>query len=157
MSNEAKALRSELRAAGFKGRDVTVKHNYFSMGSEIVVTIRNPEIERKAVKEVATSYERISRCEFSGEILGGGNTYLDVNYSEAALEVRKNAVLPNINIALERLAAHPSDNCLEPAGDALIGSPNHDGFHNVYMNDRHIGRAYPDQYAAGAIAQLIVG
>lgn len=154
MSEKAKALRADLKAAGYKGREVTVKHEHFSLGSEIVVTVRNPEIQIAGVKAIANGYEKIDRCEFSGEILGGGNTYLSVRYSDEALSIREDRVLPAINIALERLAGHPNDRTLESAAGYEIG--HYDRFYHVWKDGQHIGQAYPDAHAPGQIARIMV-
>ena len=66
--------RLALKAAGIKG--VTVRKD----GSALSFTIREVGVSIAAVEKVAGSFESISRCEASGEILCGGNTFVDVDF-----------------------------------------------------------------------------
>ena len=68
-------------------RQISVRADSFSMGSSIDVVIRDPEIPLATVKAIAEQAERIRRCEYSGEILSGGNRYVSVKYSDEAERV----------------------------------------------------------------------
>lgn len=77
----AKQIREELKKA-FPGIKFSVRSNVYSMGSSINVRWVDGPVE-SAVREVIQKFEQVSRCEFSGEILSGGNMYVfaDRSYS----------------------------------------------------------------------------
>jgi hypothetical protein len=80
MSNSdriAAAIRTELKAAKISSRAVNVRVERYSMGSTVHVVVRSASVDFAAVKAIAESRESIRRDE-SGEILGGGNVYIDV-------------------------------------------------------------------------------
>lgn len=79
-AESARLIRSELKTRyGWTSRQVSVKSDSYSLGSSIDITIKAPGIPVKVVEEVAKEQERIHRCEYSGEILGGGNRYVSVS------------------------------------------------------------------------------
>lgn len=73
----AKAIRKELKEKlGYTSRQVSVR---CSNGNAIRVEIKDKTIERKAIEDIAYPYEAVDRCEVTGEILAGGNTYVFVS------------------------------------------------------------------------------
>ena len=68
-----KELKEKLGIAPSK---LSVRVDYNS----IDVTIKCPMVSLGEVKAIVDQYESISRCEYTGEILSGGNTYVCVNY-----------------------------------------------------------------------------
>jgi hypothetical protein len=68
-------------------RHVSVRAEYFSLGSSITVTVKDPSIPLPTVKAIARGAEHIRRCEYPGEILSGGNRYVAVRYSPEAQEI----------------------------------------------------------------------
>lgn len=101
----AKALRTFLKKThGWTARQVSVRCEYFSMGSAVHVTIKDPAVPLAPVKAAASELcERISRCELTGEILSGGNTYLHVGYDEDASAARSAPYLEAVKAAAESL------------------------------------------------------
>lgn len=81
----AQQIRDALKARGWSSRQVSVRADSFSMGSAIRVLVRDVRVSLAVVKEIAQAHERVRRCEETGEILGGGNRYIDVDYSTEAL------------------------------------------------------------------------
>lgn len=81
--SDAAAIRKELKAAGYNSRRVSVRTDYYSMGSSIYATIRDSGVDAVKVTEIVERIgEHISRCEITNDILGGGNTYTHVSYHE---------------------------------------------------------------------------
>jgi hypothetical protein len=78
----AKTIRTELKAQGIKRSQVSVRCDH----SSIRVNIIDPTVSKKTVEEIAGKYESIDRCNYSGEILCGGNTFVFVEYSSEAGE-----------------------------------------------------------------------
>jgi hypothetical protein len=83
-NSKADQLRAALKTAGYSRKQVTVKHDHYSMGSTLHVTIRDLSVSKANVTAIAESYSNVRRDQF-GEILSGGNTYLDVSYEDKAL------------------------------------------------------------------------
>ena len=70
----AREIRKELKAK-FKGVKFSVRTKKYSGGSSISVSwVDFPTVE--AVEEITSKYESVLRCEYTGEILSGGNTYI---------------------------------------------------------------------------------
>jgi hypothetical protein len=83
----AKEIRRLLKSKlGANSRQVSVRTDYFSMGSAINVVIKDAKFELADVEAVTEQFETIHRCELTGDILGGGNTYVTVQYD---MEVKK--------------------------------------------------------------------
>ncbi|WP_373548003.1 LPD29 domain-containing protein [Chamaesiphon sp.] len=86
VAQTTKAIRAELKAA-FPGHKFSVTCKNFSMGSSFRVTWLDG-VTKEQVEEITGKYKDVSRCELSGEILGGGNTYasIDRSYSPAVMQ-----------------------------------------------------------------------
>lgn len=80
----ADKIRTALKTAGFNSRKVTVKEPHWG---SVKVTIRDASIGIGAVKAVAGAFENVRRCQTTGEILCGGNTYVDVSYHESVTAI----------------------------------------------------------------------
>lgn len=76
------ALRADLKSTGFNARKVTVRRD----NSTLRVTIRDASVSLSTVRQIAERYTRVRRDERSGEILCGGNTFVDVAYLPVLME-----------------------------------------------------------------------
>ncbi|NFT08412.1 hypothetical protein FDF26_15340 [Clostridium botulinum] len=72
----AKELRSKLKEIGYNSRMVSVRSSY----SSIDLSIKSADVDFKTVEDLANKYESIRRDEATGEILAGGNIYVNVEY-----------------------------------------------------------------------------
>ena len=88
-STPAQTLRAALKAAGFNARRVTVRQNH----STLYVTIRDAWTSLTQVKAIADKFEVVRRCEASGEILCGGNIFVDVRYTDELVRPAQAAIL----------------------------------------------------------------
>ena len=100
-TEEAKEIRKEYKALGWNSRMVSVRSQYFSMGSSIDVTVKDPAVNSARAKAIAEGKERIRRCELSGEILSGGNRYVSLNHSSECQEVLSRRYIEALTEALE--------------------------------------------------------
>jgi len=117
------ALRADLRSAGFNARKVTVRRD----NSTLRVTIRDASVSLSTVRQIAERYTRVQRDERSGEILCGGNTFVDAAYLPALVEP----------VATQIVAL------LAPADDGVIVAlPG--GFRAAKIS-RQRGATYPDE------------
>lgn len=81
----SKKIRALLKAAGYGKADVSVYNKGYSMGSTVYVTIKRAEIPLGAVEKIAAEGEEIRR-DASGDILGGGNCFVDTRYAHELLD-----------------------------------------------------------------------
>lgn len=119
----AQQLRQRLKAAGYNSRRVSVRKSYSSMGSSISVTIHDPAISLHAVKELAEPAECIDRCSITGEILSGGNRYLDVQHSKQAREQLEQAWTPRVLAARDAVERLEDNHGLPIEGASVAGEP----------------------------------
>jgi len=81
--SEADKIRDALKLAGYKRNQVSVRQPHHS---SVTVTIRDPRIRIRAIDKLARQHgEHYRTCEVSGEILQGGNTFVDVEYHDDAI------------------------------------------------------------------------
>jgi hypothetical protein len=78
-------IRADLKAAGYGVRDVSVRNDSYSMGSSVDVKIKRAEVPLEVIEEIAYRQQQIRRDE-SGEILGGGNMFVHVDYAHGVLD-----------------------------------------------------------------------
>lgn len=125
-TERAAMIRAELKSKHkWSSRDVSVKADHFSMGSAIRISIKNPAVKLAAVKEIAEAHESISR-DASGEILSGGNRYIDIGYSSEAREALAAKHLPAVQAAAERLATAEPNHLIPVEGTGfLLGAARH--------------------------------
>jgi hypothetical protein len=64
---------------------VSVVTDSYSMGSTVRVRIKDAGVSKSIVEGVARRHERVRRCAVTGDILGGGNTFVDVEYTPEAM------------------------------------------------------------------------
>jgi hypothetical protein len=81
-------LRAALKQAGFNARRVTVKYDHTTLR----VTIRDASVSLTKVEEIAGPFERVRRCQVTGETLLGGNTYVEVAYDKAVIKPLKDEI-----------------------------------------------------------------
>lgn len=103
--SKADHLRAALKAAGYNARRVTVKYDY----STLRVTLRDATIAKSVIEKIANQFERIDRDTMTGEILCGGNTFVDVAYADGLLDA-------SILAIAEQLAAAEPNRTVTIAG-----------------------------------------
>ncbi len=108
-------LRASLKSAGYNARMVSVRTSYYSMGSSITLTIRSADVDYATVKALADGAEKIDRCEFSGEILSGGNTYVHLNF-DSKVEDEVAARVKDATEAALALAKASPGSCIDIDG-----------------------------------------
>lgn len=99
VKEKAAAIRSELKANDIKGVSVTSAIH----GCEecIRVKVKNPSIDLRTVEKIAGKFSKVDYDEYNGELLAGGNTFVQVYYEHGCFdEVRE----PYMGRALALLA-----------------------------------------------------
>ena len=83
------AIRKDLKALGYNSRQVGVKEKNGGYSYSLDITIKDLKIDFKLIKSTVAKYESIRRDQRSYEILGGGNTFISVNYSYESINKYK--------------------------------------------------------------------
>lgn len=81
-TSPADQIRSQLKACGYNRNLISVRCSH---GSAIYVTINSHRVDIREVRNAADRHERISRDCMTGEILCGGNLFVNVAYSRTAV------------------------------------------------------------------------
>ena len=121
VAEAAAKIRAALKAKGWSSKDVSVRSESYSMGTAIRAEIKNARVPIALVKEIADKESHVRYCEYSGEILSGGNRFVTVTYSD---EARKARAAPHVD-AVKAAALKVVSNALievETAPTFLIGS-----------------------------------
>ena len=76
-TEKAKIIRNELKAIGITSKHISVVKD--SWGSiRLTLKVEESDLDMKAVSAIAYKHESIDRCEVSGEILMGCNTFISI-------------------------------------------------------------------------------
>jgi hypothetical protein len=108
-------IRSELKnKLGYNSKQVSVRQNAHST---ITFTVRDASVDFEAVEKFAAEFEKIDRCEYTHEILSGGNTFVYVRSTD---EVKLALTAPyreTLRLAIENKQ-------IENCGTQIAGIPN---------------------------------
>lgn len=85
MSPTITTARTAIKALGYNTRQVSIRQDHGSLR----FTVRDPAVKLAAIYAIAQRAERIHRCEITGEILCGGNTFAEVCLAANVAEVIK--------------------------------------------------------------------
>ncbi len=113
-TDHAASIRAAYKAKGWSSRDISVKADYYSMGSAIRVQIKNPAVRAETARLIAEGYESIRRDAY-GDIMGGGNRYVTMSYSREAETTIENLYRADLEAAAQLVEAG-EPNHLHPIG-----------------------------------------
>ena len=136
-AQDCKAIRTALKAQGISNRKVSVRADNYSMGSSINIEIKDATIAMSTVKAAAAPFERIDRCEITGDILSGGNRFLHISYSTEASEQRAAPYVDAVREAMNAVGEEKTTCLVSITGtEILVGS---DGFGFQLWNGTRAG------------------
>lgn len=93
MDKTVQAIRSHLKANGYNARRVTVKSSQRTHSRAYDLVVRDDGVSLQKIKNLVSQFESIDHDEVTGEILGGGNTFVSVyRHRQNALEVPREFV-----------------------------------------------------------------
>lgn len=154
----AAELRKTLKEHGWNGRKVSVRTEYYSMGSSIHVTVRDPEVPISEIRKIAAGFEDISRDEATGDILSGGNTYVDVRVSDSVRETYRGRWLSTVEKTIKsRRKAGLDSNTLEKIPSTKFHIGEEGGNFTLWGDRSQRGRFYSAEAVAEFIGQEMVG
>lgn len=99
-AEKAQKIRDACKARGWNRRAVSVR---VTPGGSLRVEVLSASVPLSVVRTIAKEQEHVRYCEASGEILSGGNTFVDASYSTAALV----PLVAEIDAALQTVEATP--------------------------------------------------
>ncbi len=79
------AIIKRLTDGGIPRKAYRIRTTDAGHSTSVSISVRDLSVSIKKVEKLAGVYERIRRCEYSGEILMGANTYVFVQYDYEAL------------------------------------------------------------------------
>ncbi len=92
---KAAAIRRELKDKyGWTARQVGVRCRSCNYSSSIEVTIKDPKVKAHLVRPIVEQFAHVRRCEMSGDILAGGNTFTRISYDDALVRAKTLEVVP---------------------------------------------------------------
>lgn len=94
----AALIRAAYKKAGIKA---SVRSESFSMGSAINIRVKSGSL--KLAREIASSAERIERCDVTGDILSGSNRYLHVDWDDSVVDSKSNEIRGGHHAVIESL------------------------------------------------------
>ena len=150
--DHAAQLRAALKSKGWNSRDVSIRADSYSLGSSIRVVIKNPAVPLHVVKRLAETHENIHRDEH-GEILGGGNRFVDVSYSTAAIEILARQHIEALETA-ETALRTARENALIPIGSTghFLGHAYNGNGVSLWSETSHVQSANTIEYLASVLA-----
>ena len=77
----ANSIKKQIKAAGITTKGVSVRVET----SSVDCRIKNLSVDKEAVDSILNQYEKIDRCQYTGDILQGGNTFVNVDYDHATI------------------------------------------------------------------------
>jgi len=148
----AQVIRSELKAAGIAARSVSVRIDCYSMGSSIKVTIKDPTVSKSKVEAIANRQSRVRRDDLTGEILCGGNRFVDVEYCRDMTAPLSAKVLSKFEHLQAPTSREDGSPCVEVLDEKVFRSDRYDW--------RTFGRTDDDMgiraYDAATLARCMV-
>lgn len=84
--DSAAAMRVAFKAKGWSARKVSVRVRGCGYSSAIDVSIRDASVAKRDVEAIAFEHRSVRYCHMSGEVLMGGNCYVDVEYAHGILD-----------------------------------------------------------------------
>jgi hypothetical protein len=94
--DDAARARAMLKRLGYNSRKVSVRCRH----SSVIFTVRDASVDLGAVHAVADTVRRVRYCEYSQEILSGGNTFTDVETTD---DVKRELSEPFLFAAFEAI------------------------------------------------------
>lgn len=136
-------VQEALKQAGYNRNQVSVRRSNGSYR----IAIKDLSIHADKIKAIAQPFESYRVCEYSGDILQGGNTFVFINYdTKAEFELQQSEFFQQIRALVQSASDKVEDNRLERVGNTnlLIGKNGSwlagwlDGEHGIAINHQHV-------------------
>lgn len=94
IKDKTKAIREDLKKHGISNRKVSVRGDHIVYDDYIDVTIKDLTVSKKLVDKIVSKYNSIRYDQYSGEILQGLNTFINVEFDWYKLNDASEKLLP---------------------------------------------------------------
>ena len=78
MNETPKQMKETLKRAGYDVRRISIRHRYTGYSEAYDVTVKAPEYDTHAIRDLLRPFREVGFDERTGETLMGGNTYVFV-------------------------------------------------------------------------------
>lgn len=118
---KAQEVAAKLKAIGITSKQVSCRSNC----SSIRCSVKDLSIDLEVVKSIAMEYQKIDRCEYSGDILSGGNlfVFVDYDYQVEAATRKSDKFLQLFNIITDKLIQLKDNQCADLFGAITYKHP----------------------------------
>lgn len=72
------AVNAAIKNLGLKRKDVSVRVYLAGFEDAVRITAKHEDVDLKALDAAMDEFRKVDRCERSGEILSGGNVFINV-------------------------------------------------------------------------------
>ena len=103
MNKRKQAIAADLKKLGYNSRSVSIKERSGSYDRSFIITIRDPDVDFSAVADIKSQHTSIDWDAASGEILSGGNVFIDVKLSDQVADIWASKYLPAVQAAIALL------------------------------------------------------
>lgn len=103
IAEDAARVRALYKKRGWGRNEISVRAQSYSMGSSLHVRIKSPSVDFAEAERIARSAESIDRDQF-GEILSGGNRFVEIGYTRECEQIIARRVLGALEEALAQNA-----------------------------------------------------
>lgn len=108
-------------------RQVSVRDTSSSVDTSVTISIKDGSVSLREVREVAERFQVVRVDELVGDILGGGNTFVSVDYTQEALLARGAEHVDAVEAAMAELDGADRGTLAPITGTALsLGRQHHD-------------------------------
>jgi hypothetical protein len=133
--NSAQEIRQELKKLNITNKQVSVR----SDSSSINLKVKDLTVDIDALKNIGKKHESISYCEYSQEILSGGNTFVFVSYDwEFERDLKETAEYKTLKAEIEPKLLAITDNSGVELRDGFVA------FRSNYTGGFQISAKYTD-------------
>jgi len=90
LKERVQAIKNELKANKITTKQVNIKGSIQGYDEVIKISIKDLSINKLQIENITNKYIEVSRCETSGEILHGGNTYVYIELNKKSIKEGSN-------------------------------------------------------------------
>lgn len=106
-------ITAKIKELGYNSRQVSVRNRHAGYSSSLIVTIRDASISITKIEEAVEAFEKIDRCPVTHEILCGGNTFINVEYSNEAEATISAPYVANVESAISKISGNVGEPVIE--------------------------------------------
>ncbi|GGA92800.1 hypothetical protein [Puia dinghuensis] len=103
MNSTKQSITEALKKAGYNARQVSVRNRNGGYSSSLTITIRDASVNYEVVEQIGKNHKHVHYDEHSGEILSGGNTFVETDYTDQVRDIWAKKYSPLVDDAIVQL------------------------------------------------------